>query len=186
MKEIKQFLMCLSICFFLWGCFPWSKAFKEKEVIARFGLDDTGISSILDIDGYYLSNDTTLDGIAFYKDGTIKKIDVNHRVHWTPISDGVYTISNDTIYAETFCFIGMEGGMQLFHLRFKIFDKQHLQLFEWSDYDSSYKKNDVFRFIPSDSLPLPYTHMKQKKWMWTDKNKWKAYMNNNVRVKYWQ
>ncbi|MBR3496525.1 MAG: hypothetical protein IKH37_07340, partial [Prevotella sp.] len=88
--------------------------------------------------------------------------------------------------AETFCFIGMNGGMQLFHLRFKIFDKQHLQLFEWSDYDSSYKKNDVFRFIPSDSLPLPYTHMKQKKWMWTDKNKWKAYMNNNVRVKYWQ
>ena len=186
MKQIKQFLMYLSICFFLWGCLPWSKAFKEKEVIARFGLDDTGISSILDIDGYYLSNDTTLDGIAFYKDGTIKQIDVNHRFHWIPISDGVYTISNDTIYAETFCFIGMNGGMQLFHLRFKIFDKQHLQLFEWSDYDSSYKKNDVFRFIPSDSLPLPYTHMKQKKWMWTDKNKWKAYMNNNVRVKYWQ
>ena len=81
-KQLKQVLMCLSICFFLWGCFPWSKAFKEKDVIARFGLDDTGISSLLDIDGYYLSNDTTLDGIAFYKDGTIKKIDVNHHVRW--------------------------------------------------------------------------------------------------------
>ena len=76
----------------------------------------------------------------------------------------------------------MEGGMQLSHLRFKILDRQHLQLY----YDSSYKKNDVFSFIPSDSLPLPYTYMKQKKWMWTDKNKWKEYMNNNVRVKYWQ
>ena len=186
MKQLTRLIVYSATCFFLMGCFPWSKAFKEKDVIARFGTDDTGISSLLDIGGYYLSNDTTKDGVAFYKDGTIKRIDTEHSIKWLPISDGVYMISNDTIYAETFYFIGMEGGMQLAHLRFKVMDRNTIMLFEHADEVEPRKMETLFRFVPSDSLPLPLIHMKQKKWMWTDKNKWKEYMRKEGKVKYWQ
>ena len=101
--------------------------------MARFGTDDTGISSLLDIGGYYLSNDTAKDGVAFYKDGTIKRIDTGHGMNWFPISDGVYTISNDTIYAETFYYLGMNGGMQLAHLRFKVMDRNTIMFFEYAE-----------------------------------------------------
>ena len=185
MKQLTRLIVCSATCFFLMGCFPWSKAFKEKDVMARFGTDDTGISSLLDIGGYYLSNDTAKDGVAFYKDGTIKRIDTGHGMNWFPISDGVYTISNDTIYAETFYYLGMNGGMQLAHLRFKVMDRNTIMLFEYAEDVGPRKMETLFRFVPSDSLPLPFIHMKQKRWMWTDKNKWKEYLRKKVKVKYW-
>ena len=175
MKQVIQLLSCFATCFLLMGCFPWSKAFKEKDVVARFGSDDTGISSLVNIGGYYLPDDTTKDGLAFYGDGTIKKIETALRTDWLPISDGVYMISNDTIYAETFYFLGMNGGMQLAHLRFKVLDRDNIRLFEFTDNQGSNKMEIHFHFVPSDNLPLPITYMKQKKWMWTDKNKWKEY-----------
>ena len=186
MKYLKQIVAYIATFFLLIGCFPWSKTFKEKDITARFGTDDTGISSLLNIAGYYSSNDTIKSGLAFYKDGTIKGVTKEPFPASGISTDGVYKISNDTIYAETFWFIGMNGGMQLHHLKFKVIDHQHILLFEWADYDGTNRCNEVFKFVSSDSIPLPYTHMKQKKWMWTDKNKWKEYMNNNVRVKYWQ
>lgn len=175
------------------GCFSWSKTFKEKDVLAHYGTDNTGITSLLNINGYYEPLDSTSGGkrVVFYADGTMKHLDINNGSSKIYFDDGVYKVSEDTLIAESFYFIGMQGGRHLTHLKFKIIDKNHINLISVNDHlgGELLKTNEAinhYRFVPSDNLPLPITYMKQKRWMWNDKAKWKSYMKQGYRKKYWE
>jgi len=186
----KRYYFYISTVYFiliiLSGCFPWSKTFKEKDVLAHFGTDDTGISSLLNINGFFVPSDSTYGNtkIIFYTDGTMKCLPN------TGVGDGVYKVSNDTLFAESFYYIGMNGGMQLTHSKYKIVDYNHIDLV--STYDNDNLNEELihkivhYQFVSSDSLPLPITYMKQKQWMWNDKTKWKSYMKQGYRKKYWE
>lgn len=186
----KRYYFYISTVYFiliiLSGCFPCSKTFKEKDVLAHFGTDDTGITSLLNINGFFVPSDSTYGNIKiiFYTDGTMKCLPN------TAVGDGVYKVSNDTLFAESFYYIGMNGGMQLTHRKYKIVDYNHIDLV--STYDNDNLNEELihkivhYQFVSSDSLPLPITYMKQKQWMWNDKTKWKSYMKQGYRKKYWE
>lgn len=177
------YLLLVGLC----GCFPWSKTFKEKDVLAHYGRDDTGITSLLNINGYFEPSDAKkgYKKVIFYMDGTMKHLD-NNGINKSVLGDGVYKVSNDTLIAESFYF--MYGGRHLTHLKYKIVDRNNIDLISINDHIDGELLNEIehYRFVPSDSLPLPVTYMKQKRWMWDDKTKWKSYMNQGYRKKYWQ
>lgn len=175
------------------GCFPWSKTFKEKDVLVKYGTDDTGITSLLNINGYYEPLDSTngRKRIIFYTDGTMRHLPTINGSSNIYLGDGVYKVSKDTLIAESFYFIGMQGGRHLTHLKFKIIDRNHIDLISVNDHLDEELTSIInhvchYRFVPSDSLPLPITYMKQKRWMWNDKTKWKSYMKQGHRRKYWE
>lgn len=170
------------------GCFPWSKTFKEKDVLAHYGTDDTGITSLLNINGFFVPSDSTNESVIkliFYTDGTMKCLP-NHPI--SILKDGVYKVSNDTLIAESFYYSGMNGGWNLTHLKFKIKDYNHIDFISAIDHiDGELLKKIVnYQFVSSDSLPLPITYMKQKRWMWSDKARWKSYMKQGYSKKYWE
>ena len=186
---VFTYTICLILAA-LSSCFPWSKTFKEKDVLVKYGTDDTGIASLLNINGYYEPCDSTNGGkrVIFYTDGTMRHLSNINGSNNIYLGDGVYKVSKDTLVAESFYYIGMSGGRHLIHLKFKIIDRNHIDLISVNDHLDGELINVInhYQFVPFDSLPLPITYMKQKRWMWNDKTKWKSYMQQGHRRKYWE
>ena len=192
-RRKRNFIFTCTACLILAalsGCFSWSKTFKEKDVLVKYGTEDTGIASLLNINGYYEPLDSTNGEkrVIFYTDGTMRHLPTINGPSKIYLGDGVYKVSKDTLIAESFYFIGMQGGRHLTHLKFKIVDRNHIDLISANDHLDGDLTSVInhYRFVPLDSLPLPITYMKQKRWMWNDKTKWKSYMKQGYRKRYWE
>lgn len=107
---------------------------------------------------------------------------------WDIGTNGVFEIKGDTIYANLYwrnCFdFGLKRRIylytELYKLKFHIIDDTTMTLCEAHYMDKEYpypqKLSDTLRFIPALSpLPPAQTEMKQKKWLWKDKQQWKKY-----------
>ncbi len=76
---------------------------------------------------------------------------------------------------------------QMFLLRYKIIDRNHLLLLDetyiFGNENDTCVRNRIFEFIPAKTLPSPSLFpIKKKRWAWASKKDWKRFRHSAART----
>ena len=163
----------------------------------------THIRDILNIDGYYTASHSH-DNLMFFEDGIInvfyfKKSDnvdsiktnmhkwANNQISWGT-NWGVYRIEGDTIIGQFFWQGGILSTPSIFEYRYKIIDKKTIKKIYYKSLRkidekyyqdnkiSTWKDGDIYKYVPTDTLPSSDCWLKEEKWIWRNESDWKDYM----------
>ncbi|MDR1372275.1 MAG: hypothetical protein LBJ17_03995 [Dysgonamonadaceae bacterium] len=106
---------------------------------------------------------------------------------------GAYRIEGDTIIGQRFVKGALFTNWDIDEVRYKIIDRRTIRRIYWEPLLSSdeqvYKNEswwindeDLYYFMPADSLPSSDCWLKEEKWIWRNESDWKEYMEK-IKIK---
>ena len=172
-------------------------------------VENTGIRSILRIDGVYMpvtkENDFIVhDAYVFYEDGGVIGVSsfyakdalddicspcesfrsIAYCKSWNGICDnGIYNISGDTITANIYQ--GYHHIRSMSRIRLRVIDSIHfVKYIEEYFMDGTRKTGEraietPYHFVHLDSLPPSFMFIKEREVLWEDKIEYIRFMNNH-------
>lgn len=165
MRTIGLFaiFIVIGICQALQGCLPYpiqSKKYCKKSSSVKMTGHDTGLSAIMDLDGFYESED----------DGAIKLFPNGEILwgHWA----GVYSVMGDTIMADLYMQPSniLFGEWDIRKDKFVISGHDRIMLLP-----GQYSDSVEFRFKSIDFTPRVPAFIYSQNWLWNDKKIRKQY-----------
>ena len=178
-KNYMFIITCISVLISS-GCtllYPNNKKTMVKFSDIKISGKDTGIASIINIDGYYESSREQPDILFFYPDGFIK---YNSQY-------GVYKLMSDSFIVANIYTLGEAPDNHLTTAKFKIVNRDSIEMI-WSigrekDFDALYSTyNARFSFVKLDSIPtFSGKKLAKQKFIWdndADMNNW---LNNHFK-----
>jgi len=116
----------------------------------------------------------------------------NKQVRWGR-DWGVYQIQNDTIIVHRYFKGSFWEPWSLSEERYIIVDRETVRRIyirgilkaddSYYEFNSPWRVNDTFHFIPADSLPSSGNWLKEERWIWSNEQDWKDYMEKIKREK---
>lgn len=171
-KLIVALILVLGLCS---GCsilWPNNKKTMVKFSDIQITGKDTGLSHILNIDGYYEGIGKCNDVVLFYPDGFL---DFNSQ-------QGVYRIEGDSVIAVNLYTIGEAPDNSLTSAKMRIIDRDHIELI-WmvdreKDFDAMHSTyGRKMSFVKLDAMP-PFNGGKlvKQKFIWRSENDMKEWL----------
>ena len=158
--------------------------FKPKNFTFLYEEQNTGIDTLINVDGYYYSDSIPFNNFyLLYRDGSIRNTSEkgitksNHKYSASPVW-GVYKIMGDTITSQLIMNFGGSRDMGVKTDKFIIKSKNELEYYSTSCCNSN--PNDViikqslyFYSYPNRSDSAHW--VKNHRWFWKDKETYKEY-----------
>lgn len=167
----------ITLCFAIVLCHGCAYKYYASESSMKFPYDNFNLHGKINIDGFYESD---FDTVHFYfcRDGGMF-IDSDKSAEYC----GLYEFRGDTLRANVYS-VGKYDWISFRIYRFEILNDTTLKLVDiidknkscdmYSDFIGAY-----FKFHKTGKEPSSKDNLKKKKWMWKNKEQWKAWMKDN-------
>ena len=159
-------------CSIIW---PNNKKTVVKFSDIKVNGKDTGLSDVLNIDGYYEGNLEYTDVVLFYPDGFMT---FNSR-------QGVYQVEGDSVIVSNLYTLGEAPDNSLTTAKFRIVDRNNIELI-WlvvreKDYDAlSSTCGRKMSFVKLDSVPpFKIQRLAKEKFIWDNEADMKKWLDNH-------
>jgi hypothetical protein len=194
---MRIFYIVILIVYLFSSCFPGKYKLYFNQC---YNPQDNGIDSVLRIDGYYFGNfSDDVDSkngysIMLFHDGSVVvNVHLNKDNSGNLLDDemylscwGTYVYNGKILKCQTFHSTMSSSGLRessyriindttLWKIRSKIMSGNSIGKIFYND-STSNRYIEIMNFIKLESKPDSSCRLKEKKWFWCDKEKYKGYM----------